>query len=265
MSTLPRHGVSLSGVRWDPAEHEATTERLERIVKATLKRNLERPEVDFTAFDPSDLDQDARDALGFFVRQLQYIEDVGAQNLALLARYQNISAIRAAYCAQVQDERAHSSLLARYGDLLGAETVAKWQPVLGTAAGKLIQRDVYSGSVGVMTMVEFYASRLLDQMRGRLKEPLFEALISHILVDEHRHRALAIEATTLMESRGYADGRVPRARLKVAEELARVFFVHMIAPMLDRYAPMLELDGRAVYEQAYDEIQAELTNARAGA
>lgn len=251
------------GVRWDPEEHEATSDRLEKIVRATLKRNLERPAIDFEALDTKHYDAETTRMVGFVARQLQYIEDVGAQNLALLGRYQNVMSLRAAYAAQIQDERAHGLLLSRYAHALGAEPIARWQPVLGTAGGKLIQHDVWAGSVGVMTLVEFFASRLLEDLRVRIDEPVLREIFAHILVDEHRHRALAIEATRLMYTLGLSRAPLARARLRFAREAAKLFFVHMIAPMLDREAPALGIDGRALYEESYEEIEREL--AKAGA
>jgi hypothetical protein len=239
----------------------ATTERLERIVRATLKRNAERPEVDFTVFDDARLCDKERAALGFFVRQVQYIEAVSPANLATLAQSTPIASLRSAYGAQMQDERAHAALLARYAALLPGNDDVRWESVVGCEAGKLLQREPYAGAVAVLTSIEFYATSLLDEVLARVEEPLLHALFKHILVDEARHKALAIEAVRVLEREGYGASRLSRARLAVARRMVDVYFENLLAPALARFAAPLSLRGKQVYERARDEIASELSGA----
>lgn len=233
---------------------EATTERLERIVKATLRRNADRPELDWSAFDPSRLDLDQQRALGFFVRQMRYIEATSPANLATLAHHTPVASLRAAYAAQIQDERAHATLLARYADLLDAPREVRWENVVGCRFGRLLQRDPLAGATAVLTSIEFYATALIDEVLARVDEPLLHAVFKHILVDEARHRTLAVEAVRLLEREGVGQGLLSRARLAFSRKMVDVYFLNLVAPALQRFAAPLGLPGREVYERARDDI-----------
>lgn len=236
------------------ASFEATTDRLERIVRATLKRNASRPEIEWALFDPSSLDDQERRALGFFIRQMRYIEATSPANLATLAKHTPVASLRSAYGAQMQDERAHAALLARYGDLLEAPPDVRWENVVGCEVGKLLQRDPYAGAVAVLTSIEFYATALIDEVLLRVDEPLLHALFKHILLDEARHRTLAVEAVRLLEREGIGQSRLSRARVAFARGMVDVYFLQLVAPALQRFAAPLGLPGRQVYERARDEI-----------
>lgn len=233
---------------------EATSERLERVVRATLKRNAERPELDWSLFDPSRLDDEQRRALGFFLRQMRYIEGTSPANLATLAKHTPVAALRSAYAAQMQDERAHAALIGRYADLLDAPTAVRWENVVGCEVGKLLQRDPYVGALAVLTSIEFYATALIDEVLARVDEPLLGELFRHILKDEARHRVLAIEAVQLLEREGVGQGKLTRARVAFARRMVDVYFMGLVAPALSRFAAPLGLPGREVYERARDEI-----------
>ncbi len=233
---------------------EATTERLERVVRATLKRNVDRPELEWTLFDPSRLDAQQQRALGFFLQQMRYIEATSPANLATLAKHTPVASLRSAYAAQMQDERAHAALLGRYANLLDAPTDVRWENVVGCEVGKLLQRDAYAGALAVLTSIEFYATALIDEVLARVDEPLLHALFQHILKDEARHKVLATEAVRLLEREGIGQSRLSRARVAFARRMVDVYFLQLVAPALARFAAPLGLPGREVYERARDEI-----------
>jgi hypothetical protein len=146
-------------------------------------------------------------------------------------------------------------MLGRYQLALGEEPPrVRWENIFACEGAKLIQRDPWAGAVAVLTSIEFYASRLIEELLERVEEPLLHTVFKHILVDEHRHRALAIEAVHLLEACGFGEGPVAKGRLAVSKRLVDVFFDQIVAPALDKQASGLGLDGKRIYESARDEI-----------
>ena len=89
-----------------------SSDRLERAIRATHRRNAERPAVDLSAFDRQQVRQPAvRDALRAFLGNLYFLEAAGAANLSRLALGTPNAALRAAYGAQMGDELAHAQIL----------------------------------------------------------------------------------------------------------------------------------------------------------
>ncbi|MFZ9887223.1 MAG: hypothetical protein ACO3JL_06955 [Myxococcota bacterium] len=252
----------LLGLRLDtPANFDASTERLERAIRATWKRNTDRPAIDWGLYDPSALDGPQRRALAFLVRQLQHIAATSPANLATLARFTPVSSLRAAYGAQIQDERTHGALLARYASVIDARHAVRWENRVACEVGRRMQQHPYIGAVAVLMSIEFYATALLDEVLQRVEEPLLHAVLRHIQVDEARHRVLAVEAVQVLHQAGLGSERLTRARLTLCRRVVDFYFSHIIAPSMDRFAGALGLHGREVFERARDEMNDELRQA----
>lgn len=241
--------------RMQPGPSAITSPRLEKIIHAALKRNLHRPELDWSTYDPSHLSRDERQALAFLLKQMQYTEAISPKNLAMLASATPISALQSAYAGQIHDERAHGEMIARYIELLD-EPVAKvhWANLLACDAALIVQRDPVVGAACIMMSIEHYATQLIDALLARIQEPLLHSLCHHILQDEHRHKALAHESWSLLRANGYTTSRLSRARLKAGHQLVRLFFSHMAGPFVARHAGSLGLDTHEIYERAMDEM-----------
>ena len=63
-------------------------DRLRKIWRATLKRNVDRPAIDLTVFDAALLrDPAMKESLRFFLEQLMFTEAAGTANLAFMASH----------------------------------------------------------------------------------------------------------------------------------------------------------------------------------
>lgn len=234
----------------------STTERLDRIVKATLKRNVERPAVDGALFDARALEGPRREALVFLVEQMCFTEATSGKNLAQLAASTPLMPLRAAYAAQMQDERAHADMLRAYlRERLGRERVsAHWANSVGRTLGEAAQLHPMAGVVAVTMSIEYFAAALIDDLVEKLEEPLLRAILEHLRVDESRHKALAAEATRLLAEHGFVSGFWNRACVGAARAGADLWFRRVYAAALRPAADALGLDARGVYERARDEM-----------
>ena len=87
--------VALESVSPIPLEAVRPTQRLERALQATLKRNQERPHLDASEFDASAMTPAERAALVSLVTQMEHIESKAPVNLGAIARAAPLAEVHA--------------------------------------------------------------------------------------------------------------------------------------------------------------------------
>ena len=231
-----------------PDSFHATTPRLDKIVAAFQRRQVSRPQIDWTLFDAQEIAPEHRGAVVFALSQMYFTETVSPQNLATLARSTPNAALRLSYSAQMQDEYAHGQMLGTYlKDHLQVDAI-EVHPVsrLACQSALLLQRDPVMGALGVMMGIEFFAVEVMAAISDVVKEPLLNAIFDHINVDENRHKALAVEAASLLSASPLMTGAKGRARLAVGRAAVESFFKWMTCPVYQKHCAPLGVSVREV-------------------
>jgi hypothetical protein len=245
------------------------SERLDRAIHATLRRNVERrvDALPWATFDASKLTPSSssavRDAFGFYLTQMYFTEAASPENLAALASSSPVAQVQQALTAQVQDELAHGAMLGRYvHDCLGEhhprEHVVSF---FGRFSGKALQSlHPVVGCQAVTMAIEYYASNLAEALLARVDEPMLRALLQDILKDEHRHRVLAVESTRLLRDAGVGQGVIGRASAAVLLPLAEAWFRHVMNGTLRRRCSVLGVPFADLYERAVEAMRTDLAH-----
>jgi hypothetical protein len=245
------------------------SDRLDRAIQATLKRNVERrldalPWDTFDATKLSSSSSSIRSAFGFYLTQMYFTEASSPENLAALSAAAPVAQVQQAFSAQIQDELAHGALLARYvGTCLG-ETNPREHVVsfVGRASGKWLQSlHPTVGAQAVTMAIEYYASNLAEALLGVVDEPLLRACLQDILKDEHRHRVLAVESVHLLKASGTGQGVFGRASAAVLLPLAEAWFRHVMNATLRRKCGVLGIAFSDLYERSVEAMRADLAAA----
>jgi hypothetical protein len=241
----------------DPREAPHRWERLERVTRATLQRNLSRPLLDWTAFDDSALSATPRhrEELRFLVTQIAYIEATSHRNLAALARAAPLPAVQGAFAAQIHDEIAHGAMMQRWLGLIGG--AAKVHPAarFGCWSAEMTQHDAWLGVANAALLIELYAAALLDELLPKVQEPALRALIEHVQKDEHRHKVIALESIAALHAVGWHRRLLVRALGPLITQGTRTYFRLVFGHFLDRQAPEIGLPHRRILERALDEAR----------
>jgi hypothetical protein len=237
--------------------NDVREKKIERITQATLKRNVERPEIPWEIFDGDRIPPQMRPGLEYFLVQLYYTEAIGPQNLATLAEHTPVTSLKSAYLAQCQDEHAHAAFFRRYLTVhLGRKDLSPdAMTVAACNGGRVVQHDPVVGLSAVTMGIEYFACALIDALVPQIEEPLLLALFAHLRKDEERHKALARAALRrLLPNADEKLGRMDRVRLKAGRAAVEAFMRHVICPVYQRRMGTLELPMRRLYEQSLDEI-----------
>jgi hypothetical protein len=238
-----------------------SSDRLDRAVRLTHRRNAERPDVDLSSFDRQQVRQPAvRDALRAFLGNLYFLEAAGAANLSRLALGTPNAALRAAYGAQMGDELAHARILRRYlMDCLEFTDLREHPVSIATRRlGMLVQHHPLIGVESITLPIEFYATHLIDALVHAVDEPALRASLMQIRQDEGRHMVVATEAIRILERSGMGVGTFMRARRRVMRATAEWFTKHVMNEYLRRRAGVLGIPWDALYDRSMDEIVAAL-------
>jgi hypothetical protein len=238
-----------------------TSDRLERALTATHKRNAQRPAVDYGVYRAGEFKSPAvRDAVRFFVENLYFLEAAGAANLAQLASVTPIATVRAAYGAQMSDELVHGELLRRYAVECLGETDLRENPaaLLSRRLGKLLQRNPILGVECVTMPIEYYATNLITAVLDVVQEPALQAGLGHIRQDEGRHMVITTEAVLLLEQAGIGTSAVMRVRRDVAKRATHAFSKRVLNGLLRQHCGVLGIPWDAIYDRSMDEIAAAL-------
>ena len=206
------------------------------MLAATLKRNLERPAVDFARFDAARVHPKEREALAFVVAQTAYIERVSPRNLANLAACIELPLVRACFAAQIHDEIAHGAMLSSWLDALGMRREPHGAAVFGAHAAAFTQRDPWLGTRNAALLIEYYASAMLDELAPRVEEPCLREIIAHIQKDEARHKVIAAEAVRALRAAGSDKRLIARVLGPVVDAGTLAYFRHVFGWFIDKRA-----------------------------
>lgn len=254
----------------DVPSYRLRSERLDRAIQATLKRNVDRrvDALPWATFDGGKLTPSSssavRDAFGFYLTQMYFTEASSPENLAALASSSPVAQVQQALTAQVQDELAHGAMLGRYvHDCLGEQHPREHAvSFLGRWSGKALQTlHPVVGCQAVTMAIEYYASNLAEALLAKVDEPLLRALLQDILKDEHRHRVVAVESTKLLRDAGVGQGLVGRTTAAVLLPLAEGWFRHVMNSTLRRRCGVLGIPFDELYERAVTAMRADLAAA----
>ncbi len=227
---------------------------LERALAATLKRNRERPVVDFAAFDAACIPNEEREALSFFVVNLAFIERTSTPNLAALSRCAPVAAVRDCFAAQIHDEEAHGDMLVSWLAAAGVAGAAHPLTRAGIKAAELVQHHAWLGIKGAEILTEHYAAALIDALLPRLDEPCLRLVLEEIAKDERRHKVIAVESVRALREAGAHRGLVARLFGPVVERGTVLYFRRVFGGFLERPCAALALPHREILERALDEV-----------
>lgn len=235
------------------------SERLQRALSATLRRNQERPAVDVaTLFDARAMTSAERDALLSLVVQMEHIESNAPLNLGAIARAAPLAEVQACYTAQILDEIVHGAMLRAWlacatapATLPRVHVAARW----GVTLGAHVQRDAWLGTKNLAVLTELYASALLDDLLdgGHVREPALRAVFESIQKDEHRHKVIAIESVRLMREHGVDRRFIVRVLGGAIENGTVAWFRTVFARYVAKHCAALDVNHDRVIERTLDE------------
>ena len=243
-----------------------SSERLDKAIVATHRRNAERAPTDLSCFDERALGSEkVRAAVVFFLENLYAIEAAGAANLAQLARHTPVGSLRAAYGAQMSDEVAHATLLRRYlVECLGVRELREHPgSVAARTLGIWVQRHPLLGVECITLPIEIYAAHLLEEFAQHVDEPALTAMLLHIQKDEARHKVMNTEAVVLLERSGMGSSGFMQARRKATRAATTWFTKRVLNGLLRRHCGALGISWNELYDRSMDEIDAALAQQRA--
>lgn len=241
-------------------------ERLEKVTKATAKRNAERPELPWTAFDRTQVPRDIEKSLLFLLTQMYYTEASSADNLASLVKNTKNASLRAVYAAQIQDEVVHGRLLYRYLHECWGKQPQELQPhafsVVAQQSALAIQRDPVAGVVAITMGIEFFTSAMLKAIeeKNAITEPVLQSMLQQIRQDEERHRVIAVESAVLLEKSHFLEEarwaqKLALWRCGKTLDVVAFFYRHIATPLLQKTCSDFGVSFRQIYEQSLVDIQ----------
>jgi hypothetical protein len=226
----------------------------ERLLQATLQRNLQRPVIDAGLYRGQQVPAAERDAWRFVITQMWHIEAVSPQNLARVARAVPLDDVRACMAAQIAHGRMLMDWLRVAGGPVAVHPVAKLSPWLG----EFVQRDPWLGIAHVTLFIEFYASVFLDALQQRTTEPYLQETLSHIQKDESRHKAIAIEAIHAMRQAGLDRRLLVKLSSPMIDKSTLVMFRSLFGRFIAKHAAILDINTDEVLSRALDEVHTAL-------
>lgn len=254
------------------AAYRSNSARLDKVIVATLKRNLDRrseddPGLPWQSFAPEKLPSATshssalREAFGFYLEQMYFTEAASPENLAALAAAAPVAQVQQAFAAQIQDEIAHGQMLERYVvEKLGRTHPREhWVSYLGRKSGKVLQGlHPAVGAQAVTMAIEYYATSLAEALLDRVEEPLLRAVLQDIQKDENRHRVLAVECAGLLQTAGVGQSLLGRASAAVLLPAAEAWFRHVMNGALRTHCGVLGIPFSELYENAVEQMRVDL-------
>ena len=256
------------------AAYRTDSVRLDRVIQATLRRNIDRRANGFglpwETFAPQQVPSSTsqssalRDAFSFYIEQMYFTEAASPENLAALAASSPVAQVQQAFAAQIQDEIAHGQMLQRYVvDKLGySDPREHWVSYVGRKSGKVMQAMHPAVGARAVTMaIEYYASSLAEALLEKVDEPLLRAILQDIQKDENRHRVLAVESAALLQTAGVGQSFVGRATAALLLPAAEAWFRHVMNGALRSHCAVMGIPFGDLYEKAVEHMRLDLQQA----